>query len=144
MMIDGVNTQSVQFDSSVRPPPPPGGAGGPSFDNVLSTFDSDSDGGLSIDELSISEEAFALADANEDGVVDRAEFESGGAQAIGDDLKAQGTMPPRPPAGFSGEARGASAYQSTQDLLYESLANGDEDESTGYDSLLSYGLDLTA
>ena len=75
-----------------RPPAPPpqaGGKGGPSFEDVLQSKDADSDSSLSIDEIDISEEAFASADLNKDGIIDQSEFESGGNRIIGDDLYAQ-------------------------------------------------------
>lgn len=75
-----------------RPPAPPpqaGGKGGPSFEEVLQSKDADSDNSLNIDEIDISEEAFAKADLNEDGIIDESEFESGGNRIIGDDLHAQ-------------------------------------------------------
>ena len=71
------------------PPPQAGGKGGPSFEDVLQSKDADKDSSLSIDEIGISEEAFAAADLNMDGIIDESEFESGGDRIIGEDLYAQ-------------------------------------------------------
>jgi len=102
MEISGVNSQASYFTTAMQQSKGP--PKGPSFDDLLGKLDANGDDGLSIDEVSISEEAFAQADANADGVIDESEFDSGGNKIIGDDLKAQGKQPPMgPPPPQGGE-----------------------------------------
>ena len=44
---------------------------------MMETKDSNGDGGLGIDEIDISEEAFSLYDANEDGLLEQDELATG-------------------------------------------------------------------
>jgi Ca2+-binding EF-hand superfamily protein len=99
--ISGYFDQTNALVSRTSPPPPPPGRGGQglTFSEVLSKMDADGSGTLSADELNISEEAFALADSDGDGVVTQEEFEAGGAQAIGDYLRSQESQP----AGTAGQ-----------------------------------------
>ncbi len=48
----------------------------PTFEQVLQDKDTDGDGVLSIDEVNISDDAYAKLDANEDSVIDQDEFKS--------------------------------------------------------------------
>ncbi|MCP4716301.1 MAG: EF-hand domain-containing protein [Deltaproteobacteria bacterium] len=137
-----------------RPPAPPpqaGGRGGPSFEEVLQNKDVDGDNALSIDEISISEEAFDKADLNKDGIVDRSEFESGSDRVIGDDLFAQrpeGTQPqmgPPPGAmqpGMGAMATGPSSYRA----MMQPLPGGSDGQGHSmhgqYGTELENGIDL--
>ena len=112
--------------------PPPGGGGEPSFEEVLSQWDTNGDGVLSIDELGASEEAFAEADTNSDGVIDQTEFDSGSDKIIGDDLRAQGGSPGIPTdseaetdSTRSGSLTASSAYQYIQNLLQSDTSETD-------------------
>jgi len=49
----------------------------PRTQRIMQDKDADGDGALSVDEMGISEEAFAKLDANEDGLLDQSELESG-------------------------------------------------------------------
>jgi Ca2+-binding EF-hand superfamily protein len=49
----------------------------PITQRIIQDKDADGDGALSVDEMGISEEAFAKLDANEDGLLDQSELESG-------------------------------------------------------------------
>jgi len=97
MMISTLNSQAFCSAAMQLFQSPPDNRGGPSFEEVVSRHDADGDGKLSIDEVSISEEAFAKADANGDGVIDQTEFDDGGNKIIGDDLRSQDEFPPMGP-----------------------------------------------
>jgi Ca2+-binding EF-hand superfamily protein len=69
---------------------------------MMQNMDTDGDGALSVDEMGISEEAFVKLDANEDGLLDQGELESG-LPELGTILRAEtdnempqtmGEMPP--------------------------------------------------
>ncbi len=145
-MIEGTGMQAGSTYPAMQPPGERGG--GPSFDDVLGKVDSDGDSALSSDELHISEEAFDAADLNKDGVVDQDEFESGGAKIIGEDLMAQGKLPPMgpPPEGMSGikgpgGSHGASIYESLMEALER---DSDSSEDSDMYELLESSLDLVA
>ena len=68
---------------------------------MIQNLDTDEDGALSVDEMGIPEEAFVKLDANEDGLLDQSELESGpggvgtivGAETDNQLLETMGEMP---------------------------------------------------
>lgn len=131
MTINSINSQTFYNPAMQLLQPPPDKKGGPSFEEVVSQRDANGDGKLSIDEVSISEEAFAKADANGDGVIDQTEFESGGNKIIGDDLRAQGPSSTPPESGTGNfedveSMTGSSVYQWLQSIIQSSSSTSDK------------------
>lgn len=142
---DAGGDEIIGDDLRAQGGPPPMGSGPqpgsePSFSEVLSQWDTNGDGTLSIDELGASEEAFGQADTNEDGVIDESEFDSGGNKIIGDDLRAQGGPPPMgpPPESSSTTATtdsssssltGSSLYEYLLQSMYQNSSSTTDDSS---------------
>ena len=129
-MISTLNSQAFYSSAMQLFQSPPDNRGGPSFEEIVSRHDADGDGKLSIYEVNISEEAFAKADANGDGVIDQTEFDDGGNKIIGDDLRSQeqSSIPPESGTGNLEDVEsltGLSVYQWIQSILQNSSSESD-------------------
>ena len=99
----------------------------PSMTDMISKMmenkDSNGDGGLGIDEIDISEEAFSLYDANADSLLDQDEL----SNAMED---MRGLMGP-PPAGGGMQASGSEDEEtSVEDLVAKMLEENDSDDDS--------------
>lgn len=103
------------------------GGGGPSFEDMASRLmthkDADSSGTLSMDEISISEEAFAAADTDENGELNLDELIDYGPE-MKDALRSQG-MGRRPP----GMHKMGGGQPSVEDMVSRLMENTDADEN---------------
>ena len=84
---------------------------------LLQMKDTDGDGNLSFDEISLSEELFDSADTNGDGLLDGSEI-ADNMESIGQELMANGEMPPPPPPAMTEDTDAiASMTGLSSDLL---------------------------
>ncbi|MBT2129595.1 hypothetical protein [Aliiroseovarius lamellibrachiae] len=124
----GMTSMNQMQKMQSGPPPKP-----PNSEDLMTAFDADSSGGLSLDELSTEDmsakliEQFSDIDADEDGILTSSELNTFGQSMRPDD----GARPPPPPGGGGGGADAESLVTALFDAIDTS-----EDSTTVDNSII--------